>query len=41
LWPEEKEKEDIDYDFDKIGEQEESAKIMRRNRKYVGRRRGW
>jgi tRNA G37 N-methylase TrmD len=39
LWPEKK--EDGDYDFDRIEEQEESAKVMRRSRKYVGRRRGW
>jgi hypothetical protein len=41
LWQDEKEEENIDYEFDKTEEQEESAKIMRRNRKYVGRRRGW
>jgi hypothetical protein len=41
LWLEDKEEEGIDFEFDKIEENEVTTKIMRRNRKYLGRRRGW
>ena len=38
---EDKGEKNRDYEFDKVGEHEDSTKKMRRNRKCVGRRRRW
>jgi hypothetical protein len=36
LWLEDKEEEDIDYEFDKIEKREESTRIIRRNSCFGG-----
>jgi hypothetical protein len=36
-----KEEDGIEYVFDQIEKHEDSMKIMRRNSKYLDRRRGW